>query len=211
MGINFGAMNCAATTPANTDAQPGAGIALDLTKGTILDLTKREPGLSHVIVGAGWDANNSVPAFDLDVSAFLLNANMKISSGSDVIFFNNKSSNGVTLLGDNTTGSGDGDDEQITVDLSQVSSNIVAIDFVINIFEATERRQTFGMVQNSYIRILNQDTGAEICRFRLKEDYGSSTAVVAGRLKRDGSEWQFEAIGEGKVVKSLNDIAALYS
>ena len=210
MGINFGSMS---TTPAAggiTEVNTGSGIVLDLSKGSLLDLTKREPGLKNIIIGAGWDANDSVPAFDLDVSAFALNSNMKISSGADVIFFNNKTVPGVALQGDNTTGSGEGDDEQIFVTLDAVNPSVMAIDIVINIYEAQQRRQTFGMVKNSYIRIVNKDTGNEIGRYRLKEDFGSSTAVIAGRLKRDGADWQFEAIGEGKVVSSLNDIAALY-
>ena len=97
------------------------------------------------------------------------------------------------------------------INLDQVPTDITAIDFVVNIFDAQNRRQTFGMVSNSYIRLLNHDKGdAELCRFRLKEEYGSSTGVIFARLKRDGADWQFEATGEGKVVKDLNDIAALY-
>ena len=157
------------------------------------------------------DANNTVPAFDLDISAFLLNDNMKITSANDIVFFNHKSASGVTLSGDNRSGDGEGDDETIIIDLESVPSTVHAIDFIVNIFEAQTRRQTFGMVSNSYIRLLNHDKNDnEMCRFRLKDDYGSSTAVVFARLKRDGSEWTFATIGEGKVVKDLNDIAALY-
>lgn len=208
MGINFGTTSAVNTT---TEVQTPTGISLDLHKGALLDLTKREPGLKHIIAGVGWDANNAVPAFDLDISAFLLNADKKITSAADIIFFNNRSASGVTISPDNRSGSGEGDDEQITIDLDAVPANIMAIDFVVNIFEAQARRQTFGMVKNSYIRLLNSDNNnAELCRFRLKEEYGSSTAVIFARLKRDGSDWQFETLGEGKVAKDLNDIAALY-
>lgn len=211
MGINFGNLGSAPSTGIQEVQTSTGGITLDLSKGALLDLTKREPGLKNVIAGVGWDANNSVPAFDLDISAFLLNANHKVIDASHIIFFNNKSAFGVTLSGDNLTGSGEGDDEQIMINLDQVSADITAIDFVVNIFDAQNRRQTFGMVSNSYIRLLNHDKGdAELCRFRLKEEYGSSTGVIFARLKRDGADWQFEAIGEGKVVKDLNDIAALY-
>lgn len=208
MGINFGTTSAVNTT---TEVQTPTGISLDLHKGALLDLTKREPGLKHIIAGVGWDANNAVPAFDLDISAFLLNADKKITSAADIIFFNNRSASGVTISPDNRSGSGEGDDEQITIDLDAVPANIMAIDFVVNIFEAQARRQTFGMVKNSYIRLLNSDNNnAELCRFRLKEEYGSSTAVIFARLKRDGSDWQFETLGEGKIAKDLNDIAALY-
>lgn len=213
MGINFGDMsnqpNTANITEVNT---PTGGVTLDLAKGALLDITKREPGLKNVIVGAGWDANTSVPAYDLDVSAFMLNSNMKITSANDIIFFNHKSAPGITLLGDNLTGSGEGDDEQIEIHLDEIPTSVAAIDFVVNIFEASQRRQTFGMVQNSYIRLLNHDKNdSEICRFRLKEDYGTATAVIFARLIRNGSEWEFKTIADGKVVRDLNDIAALYS
>ena len=201
MGINFGTMG----------SSNNNGIVLNLEKGALLDLTKREPGLKNVIAGVGWDANTTVPAFDLDISAFMLDANMKIHAASDIVFFNNKTAPGVTLSGDNRSGDGDGDDEQIVLNLDQIPANVQAVDFVVNIFDAQNRRQTFGMVKNSYIRLMNHDKNdAEICRFCLKDEYGSSTAVVFARLQRDGSEWNFKALGEGKVVKDLNDIAALY-
>lgn len=209
MGINFG--NLGGTTPTAAPASNASVDILDLNKGDLLDLTKTEPGLKNVLIGAGWDANNSVPAFDLDISAFMLNAQGKFGTTDRIIYFKNKSNHGVTLSGDNTTGSGEGDDEQIVVNLDQVPADVVRIDFVINIYEAQERRQTFGMVNNSYIRVMNHDNGdAELCRFRLKEDYASSTAVIIASLKRGGDGWQFEAVGEGKVVRNLNDIAALY-
>lgn len=209
MGINFG--NLGSTNTTATPASTGAVNILDLNKGDLLDLTKTEPGLKNVLIGAGWDANNSVPAFDLDISTFLLNSQGKFVSTDRIIYFKNKSNHGVTLSGDNTTGSGEGDDEQIVVNLDQVPADVVRIDFVINIYEAQQRRQTFGMVNNSYIRVMNHDNGdAELCRFRLKEEYASSTAVIIASLKRGGDGWQFEAVGDGKVVRDLNDIAALY-
>ena len=210
MGINFG------TAAINTGAQineirTDTGVILDLGKGSMLDLTKREPGLKRVIAGVGWDANDTVPAFDLDISAFCLNSNNKITNANDIIYFNHTSAPGISISPDNRSGSGSGDDEQLTIDLDMIPSNVQAIDFVVNIFEAQVRRQTFGMVKNSYIRLMNaDDNNRELCRFRLRDEYGSSTAVIFARLKRDGSDWQFEAIGDGKVVKDLNDIVALY-
>lgn len=211
MGINFGSMGNSNTSGDIQEVSTQNGVVLDLSKGSLLDLNKIEPGLQKILVGAGWDANNTVPAFDLDLTAFMLNDNMKITSALDIIYFNNKSSAGVSLSGDNRTGSGEGDDESITIDLSQIPSNVKAIDFVVNIYDAMNRHQTFGMVSNSYIRILNSDkNNEEMCRFRLKGEYASSTAVILGRLERNGSDWNFRAVGEGKVVADLNGIAALY-
>lgn len=212
MGINFGTIGNTESNQEIQEVRTSSGeITLDLNKGAMLDLTKREPGLKHIILAAGWDVSATVPAFDLDITAFLLNSNKKINSAADIVYFNNKSVSGLTLSGDNRTGDGKGDDETITINLEEIPSQYDSIEFVVNIFEAMERRQTFGMVNNSYVRLLDKDNNdRELCRFRLKDEYSSSTAVIFARLKRDGSEWNFETIGEGKIVKDLNDIAALY-
>lgn len=228
MGINFGGMPSIATTQAAPAAAPTAtvaeapviqevtsptgGITLDLSKRAILDLTKRNPGLSKCVLAAGWDAAAAGAAgIDLDITAIMLNENGKITSGDDIVYFNNKVIPGVKLNKDNRTGDGEGDDETIDLDLALVDPKYTEIVFVINIFEAAKNKQTFGMVQNSYVRLLDKaENDKELCRFRLKDNYATSTAVIFAKLKRDGSDWQFEAIGEGKVVRDLNDIAAIY-
>ena len=128
----------------------------------------------------------------------------------DVIFFNNMEAPGIVLEGDNRTGAGDGDDERITIDLSQIRSDIAKIVFVTTIHEAQAKRQTFGMVENSYIRLLDaKNNEKEVCRFNLKEDGSTSTSVIFAELFRDGFEWQFKAVGEGKMA-DLNGILSLY-
>lgn len=214
MGINFGEMNStpASTAPIQEVPLSNGTITLDLTKSAVLDLTKRNPGLSNIVVACGWDTAVSGAAIDLDVSAFMLNSAGKITGGSDVVFFGNQEANGVKLNGDNRTGEGEGDDETMDVALKNVPSNYDSIVFAVNIYDAKNRRQTFGMVNNSYIRILDKDNNnKEICRYRLKDEASSSTAVIFAKLKRNGSEWDFETIGEGKLVDDLNGIAALYS
>lgn len=217
MGINFSSLG--ATTPAAPAAAPiteipssnGTGVTLDLSKGSILDLTKRNPGLKHIKAGCGWDTAVMGSDFDLDVSAFLLGANGKITSASDIVYFNNKSVSGVTLNGDNRTGAGNGDDETIGINLEAVPSTVQKIVICVTIFDAMTRHQTFGMVNNSYVRLLDEDQNdKELCVFRLKDDGSTSTAVVFAELSRNGSDWDFKAIGEGKQ-GDLNTLAALYS
>ena len=185
--------------------------ALNLQKNDILDLTKKNPGLESVILGAGWDVASIGQDFDIDIAAFLLDANNKVTQvPQDVIFFNNKFGDGIYLEGDNRTGAGDGDDERITIDLSQIRSDIAKIVFVTTIHEAQAKRQTFGMVENSYIRLLDaKNNEKEVCRFNLKEDGSTSTSVIFAELFRDGFEWQFKAVGEGKMA-DLNGILSLY-
>ena len=176
--------------------------ALNLQKNQILDLTKKNPGLEKVILGAGWDIAKNGYDFDLDIAAFLLNSNGKVQNiPQDVIFFNNMEAPGISLEGDNRTGAGDGDDER---------SDIAKIVFVITIHEAQVKRQTFGMVENSYIRLLDaKNNEKEVCRFNLKEDGSTSTSVIFAELFRDGFGWQFKAVGEGKMA-DLNGILSLY-
>lgn len=208
MGINFGSLeNPTAVSSASAAAN---GISLDLNKGDILDITKRSPGLTKVRLGAGWDAAVAGETFDLDISAFLLNSNGKITSGSDVVFFNNKTAPGVTLNGDNRTGVGEGDDETIDIDLSAVSPNVEKIVFVVVIDKAQAKRQTFGMINNAYVRLINTAAGdTELCRFILKDDYSTDTGVIFAELARNGAEWEFKAVGEGKQ-GDLNTFAGMY-
>ena len=184
---------------------------LNLKKNDILDLTKKMPGLEEVILGAGWDVAQNGSDFDLDIAALMVDGNNKvIKVPDDVIFFNNMQGSGIRLLGDNRTGAGDGDDERIEISLSKIRPDIQKIIFCVTIFEAQVRRQTFGMVENSYIRLLDAKNGEkEVCRFNLKQDGSTGTAVVFAELFRDGSEWRFKAIGEGKIA-DLNGILSLY-
>lgn len=185
--------------------------ALNLQKNDILDLTKKNPGLEKVILGAGWDIANMGQDFDIDISAFLLDANNKVAKvPADVIFFNNKYGDGINLEGDNRTGAGEGDDERIQIDLSQIRLDVQKIVFIVTIHNAQERRQTFGMVNNSYVRLLDaKNNEKEICRFNLKENGSTVTSVVFAELYKDGYEWYFKAIGEGKIA-DLNGMLGLY-
>ena len=208
MGINLGSGfgNLAGNTNNNA---PTGGI-LNLNKNDVLDLTKRNPGLKKVMLGAGWDTSNSGSDFDLDIAAFLLDANNKFNTVSNVIFFNNKAGRGITLGGDNRTGAGEGDDETINIELDNIDPSIVKIVFVVTIHEAMAKRQTFGMINNSYVGLVDlEQNGKELCRFNLKENGSTATSVIFAELYRNGAEWQFKAVGEGKIA-DLNGVLALY-
>lgn len=176
-------------------------MAISLSKGQKVDLTKTNPGLTNVVVGLGWDTNkyDGGKDFDLDSSVFLLGDNGKVASESDFIFYNNTNGgNGsVVHTGDNRTGDGDGDDEQVEIDLTKVPSNIQRITFTITIHDAEARGQNFGQVSNSFVRIFNPASNQELIRFDLGEDFSIETALVVGELYRHGGEWKFSAIGSG--------------
>lgn len=176
-------------------------MAINLSKGEKISLTKEAPGLNKILVGLGWDTNRYDGGFDfdLDASVFLLGENNKVTCDSDLIYFNNTkhSSGAVEHTGDNRTGEGDGDDEIIKVDLSKVPSNINKIAFTVTIYDALTRKQNFGQVENSYIRIVNPDSNEEIIRYDLGEDFSVENAVVIGELYRHNNEWKFNAIGSG--------------
>ncbi len=176
-------------------------MSISLTKGQKIDLTKGNPGLSKILVGLGWDVNkyDGGSAFDLDASAFLLNANGKLQDPKDMVFFNNlkHSSGSVIHTGDNLTGEGEGDDEQIKVDLSKIPASVEKIDFTVTIYEADSRKQNFGQVSNAFIRIVDESNGKELIRYDLGEDFSVETAVVVGELYRHSGEWKFSAIGSG--------------
>ena len=207
MAIDFGGLNNSIPQEAPSTGS-GAGV-LDLNKGMTLDLTKRNPGLQNVMVGAGWDVAGSGVDFDLDISAFLL-SNGKVRSVSDVIFFNNKTASGVTLHGDNRTGAGDGDDEKISILLGSIDPGVDSIAFCVTIHEGASRGQTFGMVKNSFIRLVDESSGRELCRFSLNTDFSTDTALIFAKLKRSGGDWDFEAVGEGKQA-DLNGLLAYFS
>lgn len=187
---------------------------LNLKKNDILDLTKKEPGLKHVMLGAGWDVAKKGffglgPDYDLDLIALLIDKNGKLINNKGVIYFGNLNGQGIYLHGDNRTGAGDGDDEKISVDLEKLPANCNSVVFAINIYDAVNRKQNFSKIKNAYIRILNEDNGnKEICRYNLSEDGGTNTAVIFAELNRTGSGWQFKARGEllHATVKSLADM-----
>lgn len=176
-------------------------MAISLQKGQKIDLTKTNPGLTKVLVGLGWDTNkyDGGADFDLDSAAFLLGDSGKVNSDADFVFYGNlkHASGSVEHRGDNLTGAGDGDDEQIKVDLAAVPANVSKIDFTVTIYDAEARRQNFGQVSNAFIRIVNEATGEELLRFDLGEDFSIETAVVVAELYRNNGEWKFNAIGSG--------------
>ena len=176
-------------------------MAVSLAKGQKVDLTKGNPGLSKLIVGLGWDTNryDGGHDFDLDAAAFLLDGNGKVSNDADFVFYGNlkHASGSVEHMGDNLPGAGDGDDEQIKVDLSKVPANIEKIGFTVTIYESDVRNQNFGQVDNAYIHIMDEANNTELIRYDLGEDFSIETAVVVGELYRNNGQWKFNAIGSG--------------
>ena len=174
---------------------------ISLKKGQKVSLSKDNPGLSRVVVGLGWDVNafDTGGDFDLDTAAFLLGESGKVTRAEDFVFYGNlrHPSGAVEHLGDNLTGRGDGDDEQIKIDLDRVPENITRIAFTVTIYEADERRQNFGQVANAFIRIVDEAKGEEILRYDMGEDFSIETAAVFGELYRHNGEWKFNAIGSG--------------
>ena len=192
-------------------------MSVSLQKGQKVNLSKDNAGLAKVIVGLGWDeakpsggggggffatlfggAATTHQAIDCDASAIMLK-NGKFVDRTDLVYFGNlkHKSGTVNHMGDNLTGAGDGDDEQIKIDLSKIPANITKIAFTVTIYEAEERRQNFGQVSNAFVRIVNEATGQEILRYDLGEDFSIETAVVFGELYKNGNEWKFNAIGSG--------------
>ena len=174
---------------------------INLSKGQKVSLTKGNPGLSKITVGLGWDVNafDSGTDFDLDASVFMTDASGKCPSDAEFIFYGNleHKSGSVKHMGDNRTGDGAGDDEQIDIDLSKVPESIGKIAFTVTIYEAEQRKQNFGQVSKAYCRIVDQSNGQEIARFDLGEDFSIETAVVVGELYKNNGEWKFNAIGSG--------------
>lgn len=176
-------------------------MAISLQKGQRVDLTKDRPSLKNVLIGLGWDINHydGETDFDLDASAFMTKANGKVGNENDFIFYGNLNhvSGSVQHMGDNRTGEGDGDDEVIKVQLDKIPSDYDTISFTVTIYEAEKRLQNFGMVENAYVRLIDKDTGEELVRFDLTEDFSTETALVVAEIyKRDG-QWKFAAIGSG--------------
>lgn len=187
-------------------------MAISLTKGGNVNLSKEAPGISKTTIGLGWNPRvTDGQAFDLDAIAFLVGENGKVRVDTDFIFFNNlKSADGsVAHNGDNRTGEGDGDDETLSVDLSKVPADVAKVVFCVTIYDGSTRNQNFGQVSNAYIRVVNDAGGSEIARFDLSEDSSTETAMVFGELYKNGSEWKFRAIGQG-FAGGLGPLAASY-
>ncbi|MDX2705971.1 TerD family protein [Streptomyces sp. PA03-6a] len=175
-------------------------MGVSLSKGGNVSLTKEAPNLTAVIVGLGWDARTTTGAdFDLDASALLTGTEGKVLSDQHFVFFNNlRSPDGsVEHTGDNITGEGEGDDEQIKVNLAGVPAEVAKIVFPVSIYDAESRQQSFGQVRNAFIRVVNQADDKELARYDLTEDASTETAMVFGELYRHGAEWKFRAIGQG--------------
>ena len=174
---------------------------INLQKGQKVSLTKGNPGLKKIMIGLGWDVNqfDGGADFDLDAAAFLVGENGKVHTSEDFVFYGNlkHKSGSVEHMGDNLTGEGEGDDEQIEVDLGKVPEDIARIVFTCTIYEADVRRQNFGQVSNAFIRVVDESNGQELIRYDLGEDFSIETAVVVGEIYRYNGEWKFNAVGSG--------------
>ncbi len=176
-------------------------MAIQLSKGQRIDLTKNDPGLKKITIGLGWDVKHfdGGQDYDLDASVFLLDATGKCRNELDFIFYNNLQSpdGSVVHTGDNRTGEGDGDDESINIDLPNVPKNVERIAITVTIHDADVRGQNFGQISNAFVRLVNEETGSEILRYDLGEDFSIETALVFCEIYRHNGEWKFSAIGSG--------------
>ena len=195
-------------------------MSVSLQKGQKVSLSKDNAGLSKVMIGLGWDEvqqkkkgffSAKPQDIDCDASAFLL-INGKLRGKEDIVYFGNlrHQSGTVQHMGDNLTGAGDGDDEQILVDLAQVPSEYDRIVIVVNIYQAVQRKQHFGMIQNAFIRLVDGRTNNEMCRYNLTEDYSGMTAMIFGEVYRHNGEWKFNAIGQGTSDPGIGELANRY-
>ena len=202
-------------------------MSVSLQKGQKISLSKKSAGLSKVIVGLGWDEAQSgnsgggilgslfgggSQAIDCDASAMLLQDG-KLKDKGDIVYFGNltHSSGTVRHMGDNLTGAGEGDDEQIMIDLASVPSKYDRIVVVVNIYEAVKRKQHFGMIRNAFVRIVDERSKKELCRYNLTDDYSGSLALIFGEVYRHNGEWKFNAIGQGTKDPGIGDLAKRYA
>lgn len=192
-------------------------MAISLQKGQKVSLTKGNDGLSNVIVGLGWDEAQAkrggffapkIQAIDCDASALMLK-NGRLSDKSDIVYFGNLRHRTGTVqhMGDNLTGAGDGDDEQIMIDLARVPAEYDRIIIVVNIYQALKRNQHFGMIQNAFIRVVDGRNGMELCRYNLTDNYANMTALIFGEIYRYNSEWKFNALGQATTDDGLGSLA----
>ncbi|ADZ82957.1 TerD family protein [Cellulosilyticum sp. ST5] len=176
-------------------------MAINLVKGQKIDLTKGNPALKKVIIGLGWDTNKYSGGFDfdLDASVFLVGSNGRTNHDEDFIFYNNLKSRNEAVIhtGDNRTGEGDGDDEQILLEFAKMPADVEKMAVTVTIHEAIERGQNFGQVSNAYVRVINKDTGEDVLRYDLGEDFSIETAIVVCEIYRNGADWKFSAVGSG--------------
>lgn len=175
-------------------------MAVSLSKGGNVSLSKEAPGLTEIVVGLGWDARvTDGTEFDLDASVFVVGENGKVLNDAGFIFYNNKKSadGAIEHLGDNRSGQGDGDDEQVNVKLTSLPQDVKKLVFAVTIHDAEARKQSFGQVSNAYIRVVNKTDGKELARYDLSEDASTETAMIFGELYRNNEEFKFKAIGQG--------------
>ncbi len=195
-------------------------MSISLQKGQKVNLSKDNAGLSKVVIGLGWDEVQQAKGglfkkkpkpIDCDASALLL-INGKLTNKGDIVYFGNlrDKSGGIQHMGDNLTGAGEGDDEQIIVDLSNVPAEYDRIVLVVNIYQAVQRNQHFGMVQNAFIRLVDARTNNEMCKYNLTENYSGLTALIFGEVYRHNGEWKFNAIGQGTNDPDLGGLANRY-
>lgn len=176
-------------------------MAVILTKGQRIDLTKGRPALKKILVGLGWDVNHydGEADFDLDASVFMTKESGKVGTDEDFIFYGNLEhrSKSVVHMGDNRTGEGEGDDEVIKVKLDEVPPDYTSLPIAVTIYDAESRLQNFGMVGDAYVRVLDEETGEELLRFDLSEDFSTETALVVAEIYKHNGEWKFKAVGSG--------------
>lgn len=191
-------------------------MSISLQKGQKVSLTKESAGLSRIVVGLGWDeaprARGGLFApkpkpIDCDASAIMLQGG-KLRASGDVIYFANlrHKTGTVQHMGDNLTGAGDGDDEQIVIDLEHIPSEYDRIVIVVNIYQAAQRNQHFGMIRNAFIRLVDAKTNREMCKYNLTENYQDMTAMIFGEVYRHNGEWKFNAIGQGTRDNSIGEL-----
>lgn len=199
-------------------------MSVNLQKGQKVDLTKGNVSLDKIVVGLGWDPvkkaggflsgifGSAAPEIDCDASAILLNQSDKLASREDLVYFGNlkHKSESVMHMGDNLTGDGDGDDEQIMVTLSRVPQTIHKLVFVVTIYDCVKRRQDFGQIQNAFIRVFNATNNQELLKYNLSDNYAGKTALIVGEVYRHEGDWKFSVIGEGFTVRGISDIANKY-
>lgn len=176
-------------------------MSVSLTKGQRVDLTKGRPSLRKILIGLGWDINeyDGEEDFDLDASVYMLKDNGKVGSDDDFIFYGNleHKTKCIVHTGDNRTGEGDGDDEVIKVNLDKIPSDYTTLSVVVTIYDAGNRFQNFGMVNNAYVRIVDEEKEEEIIKYDLSEDFSTETAIVVAELYKKNGEWKFKAVGSG--------------
>jgi len=200
-------------------------MTISLQKGQRVDLTKGNAGLSKIMVGLGWDpversggilsglfGGSRGADIDCDASVIMLDSNNRMAKKEDLIYFGNLQSRcgSIRHTGDNLTGDGDGDDEQIIVELGRVPANIHKLVFVVNIYDCIRRKQDFGLIKNAFIRLVNSGNNQELIKFNLTDNYAGKTTLIVGEIYRHDTEWKFVAIGEGTHEASLSEIVKRY-